>query len=101
MCSGVPKGITPAYITENLKPIQKIWNQVRVKGVQMNDYVLLDFENKKLAFQNPSVTVKVDLTLEDNDGKGLNHRSLFVDGGKLFSLIQFYDYIDIDEDDVF
>ena len=88
-------------ITENLKPIQKIWNQVRVKGVQMNDYVLLDFENKKLAFQNPSVTVKVDLTLEDNDGKGLNHRSLFVDGGKLFSLIQFYDYIDIDEDDVF
>ena len=88
-------------LTENLKSVQKIWSQVRVKGVAYNDYVLLDFDNKCLAFYNLQTVVKVPLELEDNDGQGLSHRSMFVDGSKFFSLVQFYDYVDIDKDDVF
>ena len=88
-------------LTENLKPIHKIWNQIRVKGNPYCENILLDFDNRMMEFQNETTVVKVALQLEDNDGNGLSHPSLFLDGSKLFSLIQFYDYIDLDENNVF
>lgn len=88
-------------LTNNLKTVYKLWSLIRVRGVQLNEYVYLDFKAKKLGFYNSTSSVKVDLHLEDNDGNGLSHRNMFIDGSKFFSLVQFYDYIDLDEDDVF
>ena len=88
-------------LTANLRPVKRIFSQVSVSGVEYNDKVLLDFENKTLSFQGPNTIVKTKLNLEDNDGKGLEHRKMFIDGGKFFSLVGFFDYIDLDENDVF
>lgn len=88
-------------ITENLKPIQKIWNQIRVRGNSYFDHVMLDFDSKQILFKNGQACVKASLSLEDNDGRGLSHRKMFIDGSKFFSLVQFYDYVDLDENDVF
>lgn len=85
-------------MTQNLKPVQRIWTQLRIRGVPYYEYVLLDFANKTLGFMNDLATVKVNLNLEDNDGKGLEHRNMFVDGSKFFSLVSFYSYIDLDGD---
>lgn len=87
--------------TENLKPVYKVWNQIRVKGSPLYENVFLDFENKTIGFKNEQATVKASLELEDNDGKGLEHRPMFVDGSKFFSLVQFYDYVDLSDDDIF
>ena len=88
-------------LTDNLKAVQKIWSQVRVKGVPFNDYVYLNFRDGLIEFQNESTVIKAKLHLEDNDGSGADHRSMFIDGSKFFSLVQFYEYIDIDSNDVF
>ena len=88
-------------LTDNLKAVQKIWSQVRVKGVPFNDYVYLNFQDGLIEFQNESTVIKAKLHLEDNDGSGTDHRSMFIDGSKFFSLVQFYEYIDIDSNDVF
>ena len=87
--------------TENLKPVYKVWSQIRVKGSPLYENVYLDFENRTIGFKNEQATVKTSLELEDNDGKGLEHRSMFVDGSKFFSLVQFYDYVDLSDDDIF
>lgn len=87
--------------TENLKPVYKVWSQVRVKGSPLYENVFLDFENRTIGFKNEQATVKASLELEDNDGKGLSHRSMLIDGSKFFSLVQFYDYVDLSEDDTF
>lgn len=84
-------------LTSNLKSVQKIWNQIRVRGIQYYDYVHLDFHNRILSFMNSTTVVKVNLNLEDNDGKGLEHDPMFIDGSKFFSLVQFYDYVDLED----
>lgn len=87
--------------TDNLKLIQKVWSQIKNRDSKYYEYVLLDFKEGCLGFENRQTVVKVKLHLEDNDGKGFSHRNLFIDGAKFFSLVQFYDYIDIDENDIF
>ena len=87
-------------LTSSLKPIQRIWSQVRVKGTQINEYVFLDFKNKTLTFFNSRTVVKAKFYVEDDEDTS-SYRSMFIDGGKFFSLVQFYDYIDLDQDGVF
>lgn len=84
--------------TESLKVANKIWSKVRVNGIQYYEYVLLDFENKILAFKNENTFVKVAMELEDNEDE---HRAMFVSGVKFFSLVQFYPYIDLEGDTFF
>lgn len=88
-------------LTDNLKSVRKVWNQVKVASMDYYDHVYLDFDNKKLAFRNDQIIVRVDLNLEDNDGNGFTHRNMYINGAKFFSLVQFYDYIDLDEKDIF
>ena len=84
--------------TEKLRNLQRIWSSIRIKGTPYYENVLLDFENKKIAFRGPQSTVKGNLEFET---EGNLPPLGFIDGSKFFSLVQFYDELVIDENGVF
>ena len=83
-------------ITENLKPLSKIWAMMRKQGMRMYEYVYIDFENRKVKFIDEQTLIVVDLALSDYE----EHEPMFVEGSKFFSLIGAYEALEVKDKDL-
>lgn len=83
-------------VTENLKPLSKIWSMMRKQGMRVYEYVYIDFDNRKVKFIDEQTLVVIDLALTDYSA----HEPMYVEGSKFFSLVGAYDTLEIKDNDL-